>query len=54
MDSYKFFAHILMSVYGIPNQEYISSESVQLLQMAFLHIDVTSAGDNPISGGVLV
>ena len=28
--------------------------SVQLLQMAFLHIDVTSAGDNPISGGVVV
>ena len=33
------------------NQEYISSKSVQLLQTAFLHIDVTSASVNPISGG---
>ena len=32
-------------------QEYISSKSVQLLQTAFLHIDVTSASVNPISGG---
>ena len=29
-------------------QEYISSKSVQLLQTAFLHIDVTSAS---VSGG---
>ena len=33
------------------NQEYISSKSVQLLKTAFLHIDVTSASVNPISGG---
>ena len=32
-------------------QEYISSKSVQLLQTAFLHIDVTSRSVNPISGG---
>ena len=32
-------------------QEYISSKSVQLLKTAFLHIDVTSASVNPISGG---
>ena len=32
-------------------QEYISSKSVQLLQTSFLHIDVTSASVNPISGG---
>ena len=32
-------------------QEYISSKSVQLLQTAFLHIDVTSTSVNPISGG---
>ena len=29
-------------------QEYISSKSVQLLQTAFLHIDVTSTSANPI------
>ena len=29
----------------------ISSKSVQLLQTAFLHIDVTSTSVNPISGG---
>ena len=41
-------------VHGLPHikhQEYISSKSVQLLQTAFLHIDVTSASVNPISGG---
>ena len=32
-------------------QEYISSKSVQLLQTAFLHVDVTSKSVNPISGG---
>ena len=32
-------------------QEYISSKSVQLLQTAFLHIDVTRRSVNPISGG---
>ena len=36
------------------SQEYISSESVQLPQTAILHIDVTSTGENPISGGVVV
>ena len=35
-------------------QEYISIESVQLPETAFLHIDVTSSSANPISGGVVV
>ena len=37
-------------------QEYISSESysVQLPWIAFLHIDVTSSGENYTSGGVVV
>ena len=35
-------------------QEYISSESVQLPWIAFLHIDITSSGENYISGGVVV
>ena len=37
-------------------QEYISIKSMQLPWRAFLHIDVTSSGDNPspISGGVVV
>ena len=35
-------------------QEYISSESVQLPWIAFLHIDVTSSSENYISGGVVV
>ena len=37
--------------YTMTYQEYISSKSVQLLQTAFLHIDVTSTSVNPISGG---
>ena len=35
-------------------QEYMSSESVQLPWIAFLHIDVTSSGENYITGGVVV
>ena len=35
-------------------QEYISIESMQLPETAFLHIDVTSNSANPISGGVVV
>ena len=35
-------------------QEYISIESMQLPETAFLHIDVTSSSANPISGGVVV
>ena len=40
--------------YNMSPQEYISSESVQLPWIAFLHIDVTSSGENYISGGVVV
>ena len=36
------------------HQEYISIESMQLPETAFLHIDVTSSSANPISGGVVV
>ena len=36
------------------HQEYISIESMQLPETAFLHIDVTSSSANPISGGVAV
>ena len=36
------------------DQEYISIESMQLPETAFLHIDVTSSSANPISGGVVV
>ena len=35
-------------------QEYISIESMQLPETAFLHIDVTSSSANPINGGVVV
>ena len=35
-------------------QEYISIESMQLPETAFLRIDVTSSSANPISGGVVV
>ena len=34
--------------------EYISIESMQPLETAFLLIEVTSSGANPISGGVVV
>ena len=40
--------------YNMLPQEYISSESVQLIWIAFLHIDVTSGSENYISGGVVV
>ena len=40
--------------YGSTRQEYISIESMQLPETAFLHIDVTSSSANPISGGVVV
>ena len=36
------------------DQEYISSESMQLPWTAFLRIDITSVGENYISGGVVV
>ena len=39
---------------GSAYQEYISSESVQLSWIAFLHIDITSSGENYVSGGVVV
>ena len=39
---------------AISFQEYISIESMQLPETAFLHIDVTSNSANPISGGVVV
>ena len=42
---------ISLNFYVLHIQEYISSKSVQLLKTAFLHIDVTSASFNPISGG---
>ena len=46
-------ASIAMTMNNI-YQEYISIESVQLPEIAFLHIDVTSSSANPISGGVVV
>ena len=36
----------------IHTQEYISNESVELLQIAFLHIDIMNVSINTISGGV--
>ena len=42
---------VLEQLQLVCEQEYISSKSVQLLKTAFLHIDVTSASVNPISGG---
>ena len=42
----------IVSVTKVVIGVYISSKSVQLLQTAFLHIDVTSSASvNPISGG---
>ena len=46
---------ILLYVLGtLPNQEYISGESVQQPWIAFLHIDISSSGENYISGDVVV
>ena len=57
--------HITSQVMGMPGhaqsaygymhrQEYISIESMQLPETAFLHIDVTSSSANPISDSVVV
>ena len=50
LQSYSSTSIVLMN-HNNHSQEYISSKSVQLLKTAFLHIDVTSASVNPISGG---
>ena len=52
MKSGKYFLQAKFLAIGY--QEYISSESVQLPWIAFLHIDITSSGENYISGGVVV
>ena len=44
---------VCMQTNPMLNQEYISIESMQLPETAFLHIDVTSSSANPISGGVV-